>query len=570
MRAFRDLAIGHKLTLIIFLISAVVTLLGAALSFSYEIVRSRRLTVRDLAAQAELIGAKVGAPLAAGDARSAMAILQILETHREIVYACLYAADGRLFAEHFNRQSDDHLFAPPLLRQGIRYDYGDAFLFQPVRLGQKPVGTICLRSDLRAPRALLRVYGAIAAVVVLALLGLCLGLSARWQRIVSDPIRELTALTRRVSTTPDYSLRARKTSADEIGMLADGFNAMLALIQQRDQDLHASEQRFRQVTESIREVFWMTDVAKTQVLYISPAYEEIWGRTCASLYHSPQIWREAIHPEDRDRVWSVALCHQTPGHYDEEYRILRPDGSVRWIWDRAFPVRDETGAVIRLAGIAEDITERKRLEREVLGAIDCEQARIGLDLHDGLCQQLAGIAIAINLIHQDLVAQIPIEPARVHKIATVIDTAITQARGLARNLYPVKLEAVSLESALEELCRDTCVTLPIACEFIGHPTGAVWDVTTVTHLYRIAQEAVHNAVKHSHALQIRVELRGDETMVTLSITDNGVGISLPQSAGIGMGLRIMQYRARAIGATLAIHRGAVGGTIVSCSLARER
>jgi len=130
-----------------------------------------------------------------------------------------------------------------------------------------------------------------------------------------------------------------------------------------EESLRASEERFRQLAENIREVFWMSDPEKTRIIYISPGYEEIWGRTCESLYASPRSWLEAIHPEDRDRVLQAALTKQIGGKYDEEYRIVRPDGSVRWIWDRAFPIRDASGQVYRIAGIAEDITERKREQR---------------------------------------------------------------------------------------------------------------------------------------------------------------------------------------------------------------
>ncbi|HXJ61304.1 MAG TPA: PAS domain S-box protein [Verrucomicrobiae bacterium] len=124
--------------------------------------------------------------------------------------------------------------------------------------------------------------------------------------------------------------------------------------------LRVSEERFRQVVEHIREVFWMADPRMSQILYISPGYEEIWGRTCASLYASPRDWLAAVHPDDRERVLEAALTKQVQGPYHQEYRILRPDGSVRWIEDRAFPVRNAAGEVYRFAGIAEDITLRKQ------------------------------------------------------------------------------------------------------------------------------------------------------------------------------------------------------------------
>ncbi len=129
-----------------------------------------------------------------------------------------------------------------------------------------------------------------------------------------------------------------------------------------EERLKQSEERFRQIAESIREVFWMTNPKKNEMLYVSPGYKEIWGRTCESLYERPAEWLEAIHPEDRDRVMMAAMEKQAQGTYDEEYRILQPDGSVRWIRDRAFPVRDASGQVYRITGIAEDVTERRQAE----------------------------------------------------------------------------------------------------------------------------------------------------------------------------------------------------------------
>jgi PAS domain S-box-containing protein len=125
-----------------------------------------------------------------------------------------------------------------------------------------------------------------------------------------------------------------------------------------------SEERFRQLAENIHEVFWITDSGKKHISYVSPAYEGIWGRTCASLYEAPDTWLGSIRPEDRERVRQAVLTKQTQGAYDEEYRILRPDGTERWIRDRAFPVRGANGSVIRCVGVAEDITESKRLQEQ--------------------------------------------------------------------------------------------------------------------------------------------------------------------------------------------------------------
>jgi two-component system cell cycle sensor histidine kinase/response regulator CckA len=132
-----------------------------------------------------------------------------------------------------------------------------------------------------------------------------------------------------------------------------------------EQLLRASEERFRQVVENIHEVFWLTDPDKNVLHYISPGYEQIWGRTCESLYQSPRAWLDAIHGEDRQRVFDAALTKQSIGEYDEVYRVIRPDGSVRWVHDRAFPLNDAGGKAYRVAGIAEDITQQRNLEEQI-------------------------------------------------------------------------------------------------------------------------------------------------------------------------------------------------------------
>jgi PAS domain S-box-containing protein len=141
-----------------------------------------------------------------------------------------------------------------------------------------------------------------------------------------------------------------------------------------EREVEEGQERFRQLAENIREVFWMTDPSKQQMLYISSGYEEIWGRSCKSLYDSPQSWLDAIHPEDRPRVLDAAIHKQAVGTYDEQYRILRPDGSLRWISDRAFPIRDSSGVVYRIVGLAGDITDQVRIQ----GLLHASEVRLGL------------------------------------------------------------------------------------------------------------------------------------------------------------------------------------------------
>ena len=183
-------------------------------------------------------------------------------------------------------------------------------------------------------------------------------------------------------------------SNDELGEMAASFNQMQEEVARAAAGLdvareslrrsreelraaHASlaerEERFRQLAENINQVFWMTDTDKARVLYVSPAYEHVWGRSVHSLYDQPLSFADAIHADDRAAV-VAAFVRQIAGTYDEQYRIVQPDGAVRRIHDRAFPVRDVAGAVYRVVGIAEDITERK-LAHEIVHAAKEEAER---------------------------------------------------------------------------------------------------------------------------------------------------------------------------------------------------
>ena len=326
----------------------------------------------------------------------------------------------------------------------------------------------------------------------------------------------------------------------------------------------AREELFRQLTESINEVFWMTSADRNELIYISPAYERIWGLTCDSLLESRDSWMASIHPEDQARV-RKAVAHNDLDQYNIEYRIVRQDGSIRWIRDRAFPIKDQQGRIYRIAGIAEDITEPKLTELALLEISDREQARIGQDLHDGLCQLLVSIAFDCNLLEQRLGSAQRPEEAELSRIATLLDDAITQARQLARGLYPVRLEAEGLTSALEELAANVTTRFKIKCDFQHSAPVSFDDNVMATHLFRIAQEAVTNAVRHSQAGHIVLRLKRLNGNVEMVVTDDGIGIPERRN-GRGMGLQIMDYRARTLGGTLQIQRINGGGTSISCSV----
>ncbi len=182
--------------------------------------------------------------------------------------------------------------------------------------------------------------------------------------IISGTIGEETAVLMMKLGAADYLLKDRlarlgpavKQAIEQEKMRQERHRATVAL--------RESEERFRQLAENIQEAFWIRDASGRRVLYTSPAYEKIWDRPASSLCDHPHTWIEAIHPEDCDRVIDAMLARLALGTYDEQYRIIRPDGTLRWVHDRAFPVRTPAGEVYRIVGIAGDITERKELEEQ--------------------------------------------------------------------------------------------------------------------------------------------------------------------------------------------------------------
>lgn len=334
--------------------------------------------------------------------------------------------------------------------------------------------------------------------------------------------------------------------------------------------LQLSEERFRQMAENIPECFWITDTATWRVLYVSPAFERIWQRSCSEIYDNAEAWIEAIHPDDRQRITNTFFKKVTSGEFQEEYRIVQPDGTVRWIADRGFPVRNHEGDVYRVAGIAEDITERRQLEQQVIKISSHERQRISRDLHDSLGQQLTGLGYMTKSLTNRLKEAPKSDQDMANEILQGLQDALAEVRRIVRGLSPVDLDSFGLKAALQELANDTSRFAGLECEFDCPQTIEITDNGVATQLYRIAQESVNNAVKHSGANAVSIEMRINQHRLQLQIKDNGTGYTGYDSARgiLGMGLRIMQYRSNLIGATFDVHSNQNGTTVV-CSLQQE-
>lgn len=238
-----------------------------------------------------------------------------------------------------------------------------------------------------------------------------------------------------------------------------------------------------------------------------------------------------------------------------------------------FPIDLSVGEVVlgpgkRLfTGIIRDLTDNKQLEEKILRISEEEQHRIGQDIHDDLCQQLAAIGCLAKVAHQRLVKTSSAAAPDLDQVVQMISVANQRAREMARGLVPVVLDASGLMAALADMARGTQQIFRISCHFHCDPPVEVSDNTMAIQLYRIAQEAVANAVKHSKADRLDLSLEEVDGWVRLSIRDNGAGI--PDHApgtGTGMGLLTMSRRARMMGGDLSLDNHPLGGTVVTCSI----
>ena len=248
----------------------------------------------------------------------------------------------------------------------------------------------------------------------------------------------------------------------------------------------------------------------------------------------------------------------------------RKDGSAVHILQTISPVKDDLGRDIGVSVIARDITDRKNLEREVLESAAREQQRIGRELHDSLGQELTGLSYLAKSLQQKLSAGENPHAQTAQTIASGIQQALRGVRSAVQGLVPVEVDASGFMVALEKLVAQTQSHCGIDCRIDSLEPVEIDDNVLATNLYRIVQEAINNAVKHSHARQIVVRPETFNGTLSVTVEDDGVGIAEHSRQNGGMGLRIMQYRAGVIDAALDVHSTTSGGTAVVCLVKNHR
>ena len=371
---------------------------------------------------------------------------------------------------------------------------------------------------------------------------------------------------------------AAPIEADE---LIANVNALLRM-RRIQVDLRDSEERFRQLTDNIDDVFWMFSVPARALVYVSPAYGPVWGRSAESLRDDPGGWLEAVHADDRARMTARWEGLAQEPHYDEEFRIHGPDGQLRWVRDRLFPVRNARGEVYRVARMSSDITARKEMEA-LLRTADSNKNQFLATLAHELRNPLSPIRNAAALLGasgegaaerqaraRDVITR------QVDHLAHLVDDLLDVAR-ISEGKIVLRNEEVDLKSVIAQAI-ETAAPLIATREHsleVRQPNDDLWVVGDPVRLAQSVGNLLHNAAKFTPAggvivLGVDVTARGegDQERVRISVRDNGIGIdedNLPrifgmfaQAAvppdrapeGLGIGLSLVSHLAELHGGRL--------------------
>jgi len=336
------------------------------------------------------------------------------------------------------------------------------------------------------------------------------------------------------------------------------------LVLERTQELQATQARLQNIYDSSQDAIAFSDL-NGRLLEFNRAHEALTGYSRVELQQMTfhQLTPPEFHELTRRMIAEVIRTGKTVRF---EKDICRKDGTRIPVALTIWPVSDQAGQLTGLAAIIHNATEQHRLQREILEVSDRERRRIGQDLHDDLCQMLTGITFAAGSLEQRLAADNLPAAGAAHAIGELLQRANREAHNIARGLYPVELEAGGLPAALQRLADDITRAGKVRCELLCDTTVAVPDQTQALHIYRIVQEAVANALRHGLATVISITFAVTDGQVHLEVANNGRDWPAEAAPAAGMGLNIMAYRARMIGGTLQICRGATGGTVVEVTL----
>lgn len=380
----------------------------------------------------------------------------------------------------------------------------------------------------------------------LALMGGCLALWLLLKKVVTERVENLVSQVQGMSLETDPM--PAMPGKDELAQVSQA----VRLTHDR---LRRSEQRLRQIAATMRDVFWLAPTERGSYAFVNEAYATVFSRSIPQLSKSRWDWLHAIVREDRRRCLDMLRTLRQGGPRQEiEVRVANPDGHLRWVRCRGFAVPGPTEQDdCAVAGIAMDVSERKTLERRLLDTAENERRRIGMDLHDDLCQRLAAALMKTGVLQSALSRAGGSQEPLAAELAKDLSEATGIARGFARGLAPVGVEALGITAALTDLADFITHGFKIPCRMECSASDQDLTGESATHIFRVAQELATNAAKHSGASWIEISFEMTHQEARLLITHDGVPYKATTAAVEGMGMHLVRQRLDALGASLHFH-----------------
>lgn len=437
---------------------------------------------------------------------------------------------------------------------------GDATLRSvfPFREGlDESRGCVILEFDLRGPLADGRASALHASIVQgLALGGGCLVLWLLLKVMVTGRVSMLVRQVDDISLDTDPG--AALPGEDEISRVSQSISHAHAR-------LRYSEQRLRQITSTMRDVFWLAPGEPGLTPYVNPAYQSVLSQDAARLSTHHWDWLHAISRDDRrlclERLRQLRAGESVP---EFEVRVNTEEGQTRWLRCRGFSVPGEGASVHTVGGIAMDVTERKMLDRKLLDTAEKERQRVGVDLHDDLCQRLAAVLMKTGILQSALEKVESPQKNLASELAGDLSEATAIARRFARGLAPVSIEALGLTAALSDLGDFISGAFKIPCRVECSGADFECSAETSTHIFRVAQELASNAAKHSGCSWIEIGFETGAQEARLVIRHDGSLYDPQKNQGGGMGMHLVRQRLDALGTSLQATHSKDNGASLEC------
>jgi signal transduction histidine kinase/ActR/RegA family two-component response regulator/uncharacterized membrane protein affecting hemolysin expression len=465
--SLRNVPIKRKLMLVILMTSGfAIVLMGTAL-ITYELVTFRSALTNNIEVLAQIIGSNSTATLAFDDRENAKEILRALAAENQITAAAIYDRNGRLFAS-FPESITPAQLPPVPGPDGHRFNRFQFVMVQPIFQEGARLGTICLQADLGQMYRRLTVYGILLFVVgVCSFLG-AMALSAALQHRISLPILELAKVATAVSDRNDYSVRAAKHGADEIGYLTDSFNQMLARIGESNAALAASEERLRLALEGSRTGTWDWNLLTNRATWDDYMYP-LFARTKVQFDGTIESVLPVVHPDDRAKLkQALRNAAKTNQDLNIDFRVIDPDGAIRYMASRGHVFCDDAGRSVRMTGVSMDVTASKQIEEELSRAKEAAEAAnkekdqflaiVSHELRTPLTPALAAAAMLESdgtlspQIRQDL----SVIRRNIEVEARLIDDLLDITR-IVRGKLELRRQVVDARSLLEHAMQNYCL-----------------------------------------------------------------------------------------------------------------